>query len=258
LGGAVLNDEWPVSNEELKSAHCWFGSDRVAGEPEVTALMPMCFNLFGDAAADPARLQKSVGALWPTHTGTAAELVFEWSPGRRNGEFLNNATAFVAAVLLGLGDGTEGVIGIETKYHEHIQADDAPSEDKRMPLYRKVTDASRTFKPGREQAIVGTELQQIWLDHLLVLAMLQHPSHRWRWGRFVLVYPAANPSVPAASDRYREVLADDTTFEVRTIEELLEPGVLHTAATVSAFRDRSLWDRDIDLPDSATPPAESQ
>jgi hypothetical protein len=209
---------------------------------DLLSSMPMCFNLFGEAAANPAHLEAAVDALWPTHPGTAIELRFEWSPGRRDRTYLSNRTAFDAAVILDLDHEQLGVIGIETKYHEHIKHERAPSDTKRMPRYREVTERSGVFATGWEEALAGTDLQQIWLDHLLVLAMLQHPSGRWAWGRYVLAYPAANPSVRDAAARYREVLTDDTTFEVRTIEELLEPGVLHSPTTAMTFRDRYLWD----------------
>ncbi len=87
-----------------------------------------------------------------------------------------------------------------------------------MARYEELTRRSGIFVDGWRDAIVRTELQQIWLDHLLVLSMLQHPSKRWTWGRFVLVYPAGNPSFAAAASRYRELLVDPTTFESRTIE----------------------------------------
>ncbi len=68
----------------------------------------------------------------------------------------------------------------------------------------------------------------------------QHPSQRWRWGRFVLVYPADNPSFASAAARYAALLADRSTFAAVTIEELLAtPGAL-TGEGVSAFRDRYL------------------
>jgi hypothetical protein len=111
-----------------------------------------------------------------------------------------------------------------------------------MPRYREVTERSGVFANGWEEALAGTDLQQIWLDQLLLLAMLQHPSGHWAWGRYVLAYPAANPSVRGAAERYREVLVDDTTFEVRSIEGLLEPGVLHQPSTATTFGDRYLWD----------------
>jgi hypothetical protein len=59
-------------------------------------------------------------------------------------------------------------------------------------------------------------LQPIWLDHLLVLAMLQHPSTRWRWGRFALVYPRGNPCFTLTAARYRKALRTSDTSPWRT------------------------------------------
>lgn len=110
-----------------------------------------------------------------------------------------------------------------------------------MRRYREVTERSGLFPGDWEEQLKGTELQQFWLDHLLVLSMLQHPSRRWGWGRFVIVYPAANPSVQEAATRYRDLLKAHDTFEIRTIEELLDADVLHERATAAAFRERYLW-----------------
>ena len=32
----------------------------------------------------------------------------------------------------------------------------------------------------------------MWLEHLLLLSMLQHASGTWSWGRYVVVHPAGN------------------------------------------------------------------
>lgn len=224
--------ERPQRHQMLDEARLW---------SDLLSSMPMCFNLFGEAAVDDGRLAAAVDALWPDHPSVASELIFEWSPGRRDCDYLSNRTAFDAAVLLDLGGEERGVIGIETKYHEHMKRERTPHEQRRLPRYREVTEQSGIFKAGWEAEVVGTDLQQIWLDHLLVLAMLQHPTERWAWGRLVLVHPAANGNVAAAADRYRAVLADDATFSTRTIEQLLEPGVLHQTTTAEAFSDRYLW-----------------
>jgi hypothetical protein len=133
------------------------------------------------------------------------------------------------------------VIGIETKYHEDIRRERVPHAEKRLRRYREVTEAAEVFPEGWESRVVGTDLQQFWLDHLLLLSMLQHPDAGWRWGRFVVVYPAANPSVRDAVQRYRALLCAPETFEARTIEELLDKHVLQAPPTEAAFRSRYLW-----------------
>jgi hypothetical protein len=77
----------------------------------------------------------------------------------------------------------------------------------------------------------------MWLEHLLVLSMLQHPSGRWRWGRYVVVHPAGNTDFVDGCERYRTLLVDHETFSSMTLEELLEASVL-SARTVAALRDR--------------------
>lgn len=145
---------------------------------------------------------------------------FEHSPGRRDPAFLGNQSAFDAAFEIRTGATTCGIVGVETKYHEHAIAEPAPKAAA-LARYAEVTERSGVFVEGWREKIVGTDLQQIWLDHLLVLAMLQHPSQRWSWGRFVLAYPKGNPSFAAAAGRYREVLRDAGTFEARTLEDLV-------------------------------------
>jgi hypothetical protein len=82
----------------------------------------------------------------------------------------------------------------------------------------------------------------MWLEHLLVLSMVQHGSGDWSWGRYVVVRPAANSDVTELGERYRALLADTTTFATATIEELLDAAVL-PAASVTALRERYLPDR---------------
>ena len=69
--------------------------------------------------------------------------------------------------------------------------------------------------------------------------MLQHPSGQWRWGRYVVVHPAANSDLAQACARYRALLADQATYASVTLEELLDAGAL-PAPTVAALRDRYL------------------
>lgn len=208
---------------------------------DLLSSMPLCFNLFGELHDDPGRLAAATAALWPTEQGKPDRVRFEWSPGRRDRAYLGDRTAFDAAITFTRPDGTTGIIGIETKYHEHAVAEKVPHPSTRLPRYREVTETSRAFKKGWEDKILGTPLQQIWRDHLLVLSMLQNSDDAWADGKYVLVHPAGNPSFAEAGERYRSLLRDDSTFEVRTIEDLLDAHVLHPPEVEQAFRDRYLW-----------------
>lgn len=206
---------------------------------DLLSSMPMCFNLFGDLAGDPAAAQRAVSAWWPDAPRGSVQVRFEHSPGRRDPTFLGNQSAFDVAFEIDAGAGAHAIVGVETKYHEHAKTE-APPKPAVLARYIDVTERSGVFAEGWRERIVGTDLQQIWLDHLLVLSMLQHPSKRWRWGRFVLVYPAGNPSFASAATRYATLLRERSTFAATTIEELLAtPGAMNREC-ISAFRERYL------------------
>lgn len=207
---------------------------------DLLSSMPMCFNLFGALHGDLGLADRAIHRWWPDVRGKLCTVRFEWSPGRLcPGEYLENRSAFDVAFELALNDGRRGVIGVECKYHEGCKREKVPS-DERRGRYTKVAEASGIFKPDALSKIWGTGLQQILLDHLLTLSMLQHPSQTWGWAKFVLVHPLENPSYARPASRYQALLKDTATFEVTTIEALLEADVLpHEAAL--AFRERYLW-----------------
>ena len=195
----------------------------------------MCFNLFGDLAADLALADQAVHTWWPDVPGTVCDIRFAHSPGRLDRAYLGNLVAFDVAFVLDLGDGTQGIVGVVTKYHE-ANYRQAPKPS-RLPRYMDVTETSGVAAPGWIDAVNGTDLVHLWLEHMLVHSMLQHPSGSWRWGRFVFVHPTGNTDTVDASARYRQLLADQSTFSSVTVEELVDSGVLPAAAIV---RDRYL------------------
>jgi len=204
---------------------------------DLLSSMPLSFNLFGGLWADHERADDAVHTWWPDAPGTVCDVRFEHSPGRLDPGYLGNLSAFDVAFPLDLGDGGQGLVGIEVKYHERAKPE--KPKPSRLPRYVEVADRSGVFAPGWFDAVNGTDLLQIWLDHLLVLSMLQHPDGNWAWGRFVIVHPAGNTDVGDVCGRYRQLLVDQSTFAAVTIEELLDAGAL-PAATVAAFRDRYL------------------
>jgi len=202
--------------------------------------MPMCFNLFGPVSQDMKIASDAVSQWWSDAPGSVQAVRFEWSPGRQiPGRFLENRSAFDVAFELTLADGSSGVIGVETKYHEDCKREPRPS-DTRMRRYEHVTAQSGIFRNDALDAVVGTHLQQIWLDHLLALSMLQDAEGCWAWAKFVLVHPEKNPSFARAAKEYAEILLDPSTFETKTIESILDADAL-PPETVMAFRNRYIW-----------------
>lgn len=240
-GANFLNEEiYRVVQNRLANPqpHQTLDADRL--HCDLLSSMPMCFNLFGVLQSDLEMADRAVHAWWPDVPGCVCAVHFEWSPGRRlKGEYLENRSAFDVAFELELPDGGRGVFGVETKYHENCKSEDTPS-DERRERYTKVARESGLFTESAIDQIMGTDLQQIWLDHLLALSMTQDPSKKWSWAGFALVHPAQNPSYARACERYKSLLQDTASIQVSTLESLLSTGVL-PSETASAFSERYLW-----------------
>ena len=198
----------------------------------------LAFNLFGDLAADGGPADEAAHTWWPDAPGTHSEIRFAHSPGRLDPAWLNSLRSFDAAFVLDRGDGMYGIVAVDTNYHERVKSE----TPKPSNLWRTVAVAERSgiFATGAIDAVKGrSDLAVMWLEHLLLLSMLQHPSGAWTWGRYVVVHPAGNPDIVDACARYKELLVDQSTFSSITIEELLDAGAL-PARTTAALRKRYL------------------
>ena len=135
----------------------------------------LAFNLFGDLAADLGLADRAVHAWWPDAPGTVCEVRFEHSPGRFDPATSTASGAFDAAFVLDLGDGTQGIVGVDTKYHERAKPETPKPSN--LPRYLEVAERSGVFEPGAIDAVKGrSDLAVMWLEHLLLLSMLQHAS----------------------------------------------------------------------------------
>lgn len=207
--------------------------------------MPMCFNLFGGLHS-LEQATDAVKAWWPGTPGTVSDVVFEWSPGRLDPRYLGNKSAFDVVFMLDLGGGRRGVVGVETKYHEHPTA--VAINPARVKRYRDVARASRLFDESTIEALIAgphnraaehaDARSQIWLDHLLALSMLQHPVAAWDFVRFVLVYPDANRVWSNLAEEYRRQIDDsDSTFVATSLDELFVADV-YTASYNARLSER--------------------
>jgi hypothetical protein len=267
----------PPSQQELEAAHCWEADDRVPGRPAMTAYrrglryhqsqwreshghpigtqpivprprapvrlvgsrlpLALSFNLFGDLAADLTRADRAVHTWWPDAPGTVCDVRFAHSPGRLDPAYLNSLRAFDVAFVLDVGGGERAVVGVDTKYHERNKAEQPKPTNAAHNL--EVCDRSGVFAPAARRLLERSDLAEMWLEHLLLLSMLQHESGTWTWGRYVVVHPAGNVDVADAVARYSDVLTDDATYATTTVETLLATRAL-PAATTRALRERYL------------------
>ena len=198
----------------------------------------LAFNLLGDPAADPELADRAVHTWWPDAPGRAREVRFAHSPGRFDPSYLNSLRDFDAALALDLDDGAQGIVAVGVNYHEWAKPETPKPSNRSRNL--EVAERSGAFAAGAADALTGrTGLAVMWLEHLLLLSMLQHPGGRWRWGRYVVVHPAGSTDLADACARYRSLLVDQATFASVTLEELLDAGAL-PAPTTAALRDRYL------------------
>ena len=198
----------------------------------------LAVNLFGDLAADVDLANRAVHTWLPDAPGTLSEVRFIHSPGWLDPEYLNSLRAFDAVFVLDLGGGENGIVAVDVKYHEWSKPETPRPEN--LSRYLEVARKSDAFRRGATAGLEGRSgLAVMWLEHLLLLSLLQHPSGRWSWGRYVVVHPAGNSDIADACTRYRGLLVDDSTFSSMTLEDLVDSGAL-PARTTRALRDRYL------------------
>lgn len=195
----------------------------------------LAINLFGDLAADTALADAALHRLWPETPGRVSAVRFAHSPGRLDLDYIGSLVTFDAVFELDLGGDGRGALAVVTRYHDALKRE-IPKPTRRW-RYLEVMNSSAVFRPTALGAVDATDLTVLWLTHLLALSMLQHRSGRWEWVRFAVVHAAGNSDYAEASDRYRALLADDTTFASTTIEAIVASGAL-PAASASALRDR--------------------
>ncbi|MET0580127.1 MAG: hypothetical protein ABW122_15830 [Ilumatobacteraceae bacterium] len=211
--------------------------DQQAWWADLLSSEAMAVNLFGDLAVDIDRADRAVHTWWPATPGRVTEVRFAHSPGRLDPSYANSRRSFDAMFVLALPDGSNGAVAIDVKYREVVERQGV--KPTHLPRFVEIHDRSGAFEPGAADLLDRSRLSMIWLEHLLLLSMLQHESGRWTWGRYVVLHPAANTGIAGATDEYRTLLTDDATFTSTTMEDLLAAKVL-APRTAAALRRRYL------------------
>lgn len=197
----------------------------------------LAVNLFGDLASDLDRADRAVRTWWPDAPGRVGEVRFAHSPGRLDPSYSNSRRFFDAMFVLELADGTLGALAIDVKYREILDRKGVKSAH--LERFAEIHNRSGAFVPNTVDLLHRTPRSMVWLEHLLLLSMLQHESRRWTWGRYVVVHPEGNTNVAGVVDEYRDALTDHATFATATVEELVGAKVL-APKTGAALRRRYL------------------
>ena len=102
---------------------------------------------------------------------------FAHSPGRFDPSYSNSLRSFDAVFVLALPDGSDGALVIDVKYREAVQRNSV--KPTHISRFVEIHDRSGAFEPDAVGVLNPSRLSLIWLEHLLVLSMLQHESGRW-------------------------------------------------------------------------------
>ena len=143
---------------------------------------------------------------------------FEYAPEPAR-DYLNDRTAFDAFISFTRPDNQPGFIGVETKLVEAFSAKVYSS-----PRYNHWTE--HTLSPWPAEArprLQSIEINQLWRDHMLAVAMQLAPGSSYGPGRFLLVYHPLDVECATALNVYKTLLKpEDRSFIAVPLDILIE------------------------------------
>ena len=193
---------------------------------------PMCFNLFAPLVRDLALATRLLQCIPGLEVARVLSAAIERAPLPRD-EYLADGTSFDAFFEYEHRDGQRAIVGVETKLTEPFSAKVCDT-----PAYRRWMGGARCpWRPDAANRVASVEHNQLWRDHLLAIALRDHPSRRYAHGALLLVRHPLDHSCERVVAGYRQLLVnDDQTFIDLPLDELV-------AGWRSALRtdDRRLW-----------------
>ena len=202
--------------------------------------MPATLNCIGPLALDLKLATRVFRQLLPDFVKTVEKVIFEHSPGRKNEKYLNDRSAFDAAVFVKTPENDDGVIYLELKYTENLDHATKPWKPRQLQALREVG----LYKNPDNPILSVGPLEQLTREHMTcVLAIANGATSR---ACFVGIGPSLNRRVQAAFRIYQNELlpldaADPTRvpFHHFTLEALID------AIDVAGAKDTAdrLWGR---------------
>ena len=213
--------------------------DKVFGRPRIfnnlLSSQPLCFNLFGELAADFGLASDVMSDLTGGRVDRVIAIDFEHSPGRGDHRYTGDKSAFDVFLQYDTQDGGRGFIGIEMKYHEGL----GDKEADHRARYDEVAELMGVFDVNRMTDLKRRPLEQIWRDHLLAGAL--EAVDGYDEALFAFVYPQGNTRCASAVAAYQDCLLDRRGVTAWTLEDLVAALRRHTTASwVDAFFQRYL------------------
>ena len=179
---------------------------------------PMCFNLFGLMVNDHDFATEVFKRILPCEVEKVIHVAIEFAPEPAD-EFLADRTAFDAFVEFVRPDGKRGFVGIETKLTEPFS-----QAHYDRPAYRRWVEQERSPWPKEYWSrLDDLQYNQLWRDHLLTVAMRDHPKSTYVCGYLMLVRHPADTHCVQAAQAYQHILKDgDTSFMDYPLDRLLD------------------------------------
>lgn len=179
---------------------------------------PMCFNLFGLLVDNLELATRLFQAILPGEIQTVSKVQFEYAPEPAR-DYLNDRTAFDAFISVTRPDNQPGFIGIETKLVEAFSAKVYSSL-----LYNRWTDHALSPWPSEARSrLQAIDVNQLWRDHVLAVAMQLAPGAPYGSGRFLLVYHPLDVECAVALEVYKSLLKpEDRSFIPLPLDILIE------------------------------------
>jgi PD-(D/E)XK nuclease superfamily protein len=202
---------------------------------------PMCFNLFGPLVRDLALATQVFQTQPELEVERVLAVKLELAPAPAE-EYLADGTSFDAYVEYDHRDGSRAFVGIETKLTDGFSREVCDT-----PAYRRWMQGARApWRPEAASSVADPAHNQLWRDHLLAIAMRDHPAQRYGHGALMLVRHPLDESGAAIARGYRKLLRrGDRSFIDAPMDQLVERwraalGADERGAWLSSFSQRYL------------------